>query len=185
MSITIKDTIIDEWEIKSERILACTADNCSTNLGRKNGVLKLLSSFFGAFLAIGCLAHKMQLFVAASLLYLVYFVALENIIFKLISYIRGASSRASSLKELCKLTNESNNNIKIIHKIRWLSRADVMQIIFNKIIAILKMLKNDKNSNNTAKWLYERMATVFFFGIFRKNIRRNNMLFTITTIFPR
>lgn len=92
---------------------------------------------------------------------------------KLIGYICAATSRAKQLNELC-VAGQTQNEIGLIHKIRWLSRVKVMKCIYFKLIAILHMLKINKESNQarseTASYLYERMASIYFLGCFAKTL---------------
>ena len=161
---TVADTTINDWEVPHTRIIASTADNCNTNMGDKGGVMTILSTLFGIFWIFGCLAHKLNLLVSYALKALVYYIATKKIVKRLIIFVRGSTKRGKRLQLLCDAAGASTRHVNKTFEIRWLSREEVIKVLFYKLLGILDFLKEQSEIEELAEaeWLYYRVSNIYF-----------------------
>ena len=164
LSKTIVNTLSNDWNIPSNKIIGASADNCSTNMGEYKGVMTLLRQAFGFLWVVGCMAHNVALFIEGALNALLYYKATEKILRRLLKFIHGSSKRGKRLNLLCVAAGSELSQVPSFYDIRWLSRATVIKIIFFKLLGILDFLKEKTEVDGLAEaeWLYIRVANVFF-----------------------
>ena len=159
--------LIDEMQIIPDRVICCTGDNCSTNTGSKGGVFVQLKVIFASLFSLGCFAHKLALMIAAALLLLGYFVALQIIIKRLIKWARSGHIKVAEIARTAKKVEENAKKITILHRIRWLAQESVMKAIYSSKLSIMIILKKEyDNDGADALWLYPKLSTIHFWLLF-------------------
>eukprot|EP01083_Nonionella_stella_P306402 1073113_1 len=115
----------DDLGVDGDRFVCVTGDNCSTNTGSISGVFVRLIAVFTALFSMGCMAHRLALAISGALFLLSYFVALEKIIRRLITWARASPKRAGELTAAANEIEEKAKQVGVMHRIRWLSRENV------------------------------------------------------------
>jgi hypothetical protein len=154
-----------EWDLDFDKCLGFGSDGASTMTGKNKGVATRFKLEVNPFLlAIHCVAHRTQL-VALDGAKLNGCAFMSNEVDKLLnglaSYFHKSSKRKAALQALQAELFDSKKSLRRFHKVRWLSRWQVVTTLCNSLESVLSHLRDmpPSKDDGQAPNLFEKLRS--------------------------
>ena len=141
-------TVLLEYGVPPEKIIALGSDGASVMTGNKKGVTGLMHRQSPHMVNIHCIAHRLALCTSQAADSVPAMKEYQECLTSLFYYFKASAVRTSALTAIQDLLDEPNLRMKEVYSVRWLSFYQALETIFRSLDTLLTYFTDDNRQQD-------------------------------------